>query len=173
MAELGKAFGMRTLFSAYKGTTGTGPLYTPFEEVLRTSDIITLHAPLLWSTRNMIGRPEFALMERRPLLIDTARGGLVDEAALAEALTSGRIAGATFDVATVKPPPADRGRFRQTATDGRAKAYVSLRLASDVAFRLPRERADFFGGLLLARCRQTVPPGWEPPARNTRLRRAA
>ncbi len=107
VAELGKAFRMEVLFSDYKGTSGMGPLYTPFTEVMRRSDVITLHAPLLPSSRNMIGRPEFALMERRPLLINAARGGLVDEEALAEALTSGQIAGAAFDVATVEPPPAN------------------------------------------------------------------
>ena len=107
VAKLGEAFGMRVLFSDYKGTTGMGPLYTPFEEVLRTSDVITLHTPLLPSTRNLIDAPEFALMERRPLLINTARGGLVDEVALGDALRSGQIAGAGFDVATVEPPPPD------------------------------------------------------------------
>jgi glycerate dehydrogenase len=107
VAKLGEAFGMRVLFSDYKGTTGMGPLYTPFEEVLRTSDVITLHTPLLPSTRNLIDTPEFALMERRPLLVNTARGGLVDEAALGDALRSGQIAGAGFDVATVEPPPPD------------------------------------------------------------------
>ena len=112
VAELGKAFGMRTLFSAYKGTTGMGPLYTPFEELLRISDVITLHAPLMSSTRGMIGRAEFAVMERRPLLINTARGGLVDEAALEEALTGGQISGAGFDVATREPPPADHPLMR-------------------------------------------------------------
>jgi glycerate dehydrogenase len=107
VAKLGEAFGMRVLFSDYKGTTGMGPLYTPFEEVLRRSDVITLHTPLLPSTRDLIAAPEFALMERRPLLINTARGGLVDEAALGDALRSGQIAGAAFDVATVEPPPPD------------------------------------------------------------------
>ena len=82
VAKLGEAFGMRVLFSDYKGTTGMGPLYTPFWDVLRLSDVITLHTPLLPSTRNLIGAPEFAAMERKPLLINTARGGLVDEAAL-------------------------------------------------------------------------------------------
>jgi glycerate dehydrogenase len=112
VADLGRAFGMRVLFAAYKGSSGMGPLYTPFEEVLRISDVITLHAPLLPSTRNMIAAPEFALMERRPLLINTARGGLVDEEALADALRSGRIAGAGFDVATSEPPPADHPLMR-------------------------------------------------------------
>lgn len=114
VADIGRAFGMRVLFSTYKGTTGMGPLYTPFEEVLRTSDVISLHSPLLPSTRNMIAAPEFALMERRPLLINTARGGLVDEAALVDALRSGRIAGAGFDVVTTEPPPPDHPMMKLT-----------------------------------------------------------
>jgi glycerate dehydrogenase len=112
VADLGRAFGMRVLFSSYKGTSGMGPLYTPFEDVLRQSDVITLHAPLMPSTRNMIGAPEFALMERRPLLINTARGGLVDEDALREALVNKRIAGAGFDVVTTEPPTADHPFMR-------------------------------------------------------------
>ena len=98
---------MRTLFSSYKGVPGMGPLYTPFHDVLRQSDVITLHAPLMPQTRNMIAAPEFALMERKPLIINTARGGLVDEVALGRALRSGQIAGAGFDVATVEPALAD------------------------------------------------------------------
>jgi glycerate dehydrogenase len=107
VAKLGEAFGMKVLFSDYKGTTGMGPLYTPFWDVLRLSDVITLHTPLLPSTRNLIGAAEFAAMERKPLLINTARGGLVDEAALVQALRSGQIAGAGFDVVTTEPPPDD------------------------------------------------------------------
>ncbi len=98
---------MQVLFSSYKGVAGMGPLYTPFEDVLRQSDVITLHSPLLPGTRNMISEPEFKLMDRKPVLINTARGGLVDELALCEALRSGQIAGAGFDVATVEPPGRD------------------------------------------------------------------
>jgi glycerate dehydrogenase len=107
VADLGRGFGMRVLFAEYKGSSGMGPLYTPFDEVMRTSDIITLHCPLMPSTQNMISRREFALMERRPLLINTARGGLVDEQALVAALDEGQIGGAGFDVVTQEPPPAD------------------------------------------------------------------
>ncbi|GGA55619.1 glycerate dehydrogenase [Nitratireductor aestuarii] len=107
VAKLGEAFGMRVLFSAHKGRTGMGSLYTPFEEVLRQSDVITLHCPLKPATRNMIAAEEFALMERRPLLINTARGGLVDENALCDALERGQISGAGFDVVTKEPLPAD------------------------------------------------------------------
>jgi glycerate dehydrogenase len=107
VAAIGRALGMRVLFSSYKGVAGMGPLYTPFEDVLRLSDVITLHCPLLPSTRNLIAAPEFAQMQRRPLLINTARGGLVDEHALVDALKQGRISGAGFDVVTTEPPPHD------------------------------------------------------------------
>jgi glycerate dehydrogenase len=107
VADLGRAFGMTILFAAYKGSTGMGPLYTPFDEVMRVSDVITLHSPLMPSTRNMIGAREFALMERRPLLINTARGGLVDEDDLVTAIDTGQLGGAGFDVVTAEPPPAD------------------------------------------------------------------
>ena len=100
VAALGKAFGMRTLYAAHKGASGLGPLYTPFEEVLETSDVITLHCPLMPSTRNLIAAAEFAQMKRRPLLINTARGGLVNEEDLVVALRQGQVAGAAFDVAT-------------------------------------------------------------------------
>jgi glycerate dehydrogenase len=112
VADLGRAFGMRILFSAYKGASGMGPLYTPFDEVMRISDVITLHLPLMPSTQNLISEREFALMERRPLLINTARGGLVDEQALATALDQGQISGAGFDVVTEEPPPPDHPLIR-------------------------------------------------------------
>jgi len=112
VADLGRAFGMKVLFSDYKGTTGMGPLYTPFEQVLRESDVITLHSPLMPSTRNMISTDEFAMMARRPLLINTARGGLVDEIALERALREGQISGAGFDVVTAEPPPPDHPLMR-------------------------------------------------------------
>jgi glycerate dehydrogenase len=107
VADIARALQMKVLFSTYKGVEGMGPLYTPYEDVLRQSDIITLHLPLMPSTRNLIGPADFALMERRPLLINTARGGLVDEQALCDALRSGQISGAGFDVVTSEPPPAD------------------------------------------------------------------
>ncbi len=112
VADLGRAFGMKVLFAEYKGSKGMGPLYTPFNEVLRVSDIITLHSPLMPSTRNMVSSAEFALMAQRPLLINTARGGLVDEAALEAALRKGLISGAGFDVVTCEPPEGDHALMR-------------------------------------------------------------
>jgi glycerate dehydrogenase len=104
VARIGEAFGMRTLFAAHKGVEGMGPLYTPFEEVLETSDVITLHCPLTPATRNLIAAREFARMKRRPLLINCGRGGLIDEAALVAALDEGQIAGAGIDCLTSEPP---------------------------------------------------------------------
>jgi glycerate dehydrogenase len=75
-----------------------------FETILRESDVITLHAPLTPDTRNMIGAAELKAMKKTAILINTARGGLVDEAALAAALKAGEIAGAGFDVLTEEPP---------------------------------------------------------------------
>jgi glycerate dehydrogenase len=74
------------------------------ETILAESDIISLHCPLTEGTRNIIGAAEFKKMKRDAILINTARGGLVDEAALVEALRNGEIAGAGFDVLTVEPP---------------------------------------------------------------------
>jgi len=78
--------------------------FTPLSAVLAQSDVISLHAPLTPDTRNMIGLPELRQMKRTALLINTSRGGLVDEQALVEALTQGLIAGAGFDVLTKEPP---------------------------------------------------------------------
>ena len=107
VAGIGRALGMDAVFAAHKGVEGLGPLYTPFDEVIETSDVITLHAPLLSSTRNMISKPEFEAMRKKPILVNTARGGLVDESALLDALERGLISGAGFDVLTTEPPAPD------------------------------------------------------------------
>lgn len=107
VATMGRALGMRVLFSGFKGHKPMGTLYTPFDDVLERSDIITLHCPLNDETRGMISGPEFAKMRRKPLLINTARGGLVDESAVGPALTAGQISGAGFDVVSAEPPPPD------------------------------------------------------------------
>lgn len=107
VARLAGAFGMIPMFAAHKGKTGLGPLYTPFDEVLETSDVITLHAPLTPGTRDTLAMPEFRRMARRPLIVNCARGGLVNEADLVTALNEGLIAGVGFDVLTSEPPADD------------------------------------------------------------------
>jgi glycerate dehydrogenase len=80
------------------------PGLADLETIYRESDVITLHTPLTPETRNMIGTKEFKMMKPSAILINTARGGLVDEQALADALKSGTIGGAGFDVLTKEPP---------------------------------------------------------------------
>ena len=103
-ASIARAFGMRVLFADHEPPKVPGVKFTPFEELLRESDVISLHCPLTASTRNLIGAAQLRMMKRTALLINTARGGLVDESALVDALQSGVIAGAGFDVLTQEPP---------------------------------------------------------------------
>lgn len=112
VARLAEAFGMKVIRAGRKGAAKVAPNHTPFADAVAAADIITLHCPLTDATRNLIGAPEFALMSRRPLLINTARGGLVDEAALAAALEGGILSGAAFDVASAEPPPPDHPLMR-------------------------------------------------------------
>ena len=103
-AAIGRAFGMRVLFADHAPPKMEGVTFTPHEQVLAESDVISLHCPLMPATRNLIDLAAFRKMKRTALLINTARGGLVDEAALIQALDQGLIAGAGFDVLTVEPP---------------------------------------------------------------------
>ncbi len=84
-----------------------GAKAVPFDELLRRSDIVSVHVHMLKSTSKMIGEREFSLMKPTAILVNTARGGVVDEAALIEALRTGQIAGAGLDVLEEEPTPAD------------------------------------------------------------------
>jgi glycerate dehydrogenase len=103
-AAIGHAFGMRVLFADHPPPKMPDVTFTPLDDVLAESDVVSLHCPLIPSTRNLIGLEAFRKMKRNSLLINTARGGLVDEAALIQALDEGLIAGAGFDVLTTEPP---------------------------------------------------------------------
>jgi glycerate dehydrogenase len=103
-AQIGRAFGMTVLFADHAPPKAPGVTFTPLERVLAESDVISLHLPLTDETRHMIGAAELERMKRTAILINTARGGLVDERALAQALKEGVIAGAGFDVLSQEPP---------------------------------------------------------------------
>lgn len=107
VAQIGRALGMTVRFAAHKGRNDMGALYTPFDTILAESDVITLHCPLNDHTHHLLGAAEFAKMARKPLIINTARGALIDDHALADALRGGQISGAGLDVTVPEPPPAD------------------------------------------------------------------
>ena len=99
-----RAFEMEVLVSERKGTSVIRSGRVPFEDVLRKSDVVSLHAPLTPETKGLLGERELALMKKSAILINTARGGLIDEQALAEALRSGQLGGAGLDVLSEEPP---------------------------------------------------------------------
>jgi len=103
VAEIARAFGMRVLTC----DVGDDP-----DALLRESDVVSLHCPLTAETKHLINVARLAKMKPTAFLINTARGGLVNEADLAEALNSGRIAGAGLDVLSVEPPPVDNPLLR-------------------------------------------------------------
>lgn len=106
VAELAAAFGMRVLKAERRGAQQLRPGYTRFEHALAAADIVSLHCPLTAETRGLLGAEQLALLPPGALLINTARGGLVDEAALLTALQQGHLGGAALDVLEVEPPPA-------------------------------------------------------------------
>ncbi len=103
-ANIARGFGMKVLFADHAPPKAPNVEFTPLDDVLAQSDIVSLHSPLTPDTRNMIGMEQLRKMKRSAILINTARGGLVDEAALVQALKEGVIAGAGFDVLTKEPP---------------------------------------------------------------------
>ena len=105
VARMGKAFGMNILIAQRPGSdTSPETGRTPLGQLLAQSNIISLHCPLTEATANLIGRNELEQMREDALLINTARGGIVNETALSQALFAGRIAGAAVDVLSEEPP---------------------------------------------------------------------
>ncbi len=107
VAHLGRAFGMEVVVHTRTPADDPQVRNVGWDELLETSDVLSLHAPLTEATRNIIGAAELARMKPSAILVNTARGGLVDEAALADALQRGTIAGAGFDVLSKEPPVPD------------------------------------------------------------------
>lgn len=104
VAQVAETFGCRVVFTSMSGVTREEPYPAlPLDELLSTSDVVSIHAPLTPRTRGLIGARELALMKPSAILINVARGGIVDEAALAAALDTGTLGGAALDVFEHEP----------------------------------------------------------------------
>jgi glycerate dehydrogenase len=108
VAELGAAFGMKVLAAA-PSASAVPPFVrlVELDTLCRESDVVSLHCPLTPQTANLVDARRLSLMKPTAFLLNTSRGPLVDQAALADALNSGRITGAAMDVLATEPPPAD------------------------------------------------------------------
>jgi glycerate dehydrogenase len=113
VAEIAHALGMNLI--AYNTSPKSAPPFVKFvdlETIFRTSDVVSLHCPLTPQTQKLVNAERLAMMKDTACLLNTSRGPLVDETALADALNSGRLAGAGLDVLSVEPPPADHPLLR-------------------------------------------------------------
>ncbi|RSD32382.1 D-2-hydroxyacid dehydrogenase [Vibrio pectenicida] len=102
-AGMAKALGMNVVFAERKGVKNCRAGYLPLQHVIEMSDVLTLHCPLNEQTHHIIGREELLAMKKTCVLINTGRGGLVDEETLVDALKQGQIAGAGVDVFSQEP----------------------------------------------------------------------
>ncbi|MGQ9513750.1 MAG: 2-hydroxyacid dehydrogenase [Thermoproteota archaeon] len=117
VARRARGFGMRILYSdsIRKSPEVENELqatYVPLDTLLQMADIVSIHVPLTDKTRKMIGRRELSLMKKDAFLINTSRGGVIDEEALYDALKKGTISGAALDVLTEEPPSPDNPLLR-------------------------------------------------------------
>ena len=108
VAKIARAFGMNVMATGRASSAPSGDVeWTDLEELLRSSDVVSLHCPLTSETKHLINAKRLATMKPSAFLLNTSRGPLIDEAALAEALKRGQIAGAALDVLTEEPPPSE------------------------------------------------------------------
>lgn len=114
VARIGHAFGMRLLAYAPRGEPPSDPPIelAPLDALFERADVVTLHCPLTPESARLVDAARLARMKPDALLLNTARGGLIDEDALASALAAGRIAGAGLDVLSIEPPPVDHPLLR-------------------------------------------------------------
>ena len=142
VASIATAFRCRVIYYSTSGTSHC-TLYpsVSLEELLSQSDIVSIHSPLNERTRNLIGKAELALMKPGAILVNAGRGGIVDEAALSQAVDSGQIAGAALDVFSREPLPQDSPllqtvhpeRFRFAPHTAWASSEARARLVAMVA----------------------------------------
>ncbi|QDT71940.1 C-terminal binding protein [Lacipirellula limnantheis] len=153
LARLARGVGMRVVGTNRSKTPCDGVDWLPLDELLARSDFVSVQAPLTPETKHLINRETLRLMKPTAYLINTARGGLVDHAALAEALDQGVIAGAALDVQTPEPPdlsqpPYDDRRVIVTPH----VAFYSSQATEELRTRVGRQAVDFLCG----RCPENI-----------------
>ncbi|MDH5632209.1 MAG: 2-hydroxyacid dehydrogenase [Gammaproteobacteria bacterium] len=140
VARVAAAFGMEVIIAARPGDPDPPPGRLPLMDLLSRADVVSLHCPLADNTRNLVGPEQLATMKKSALLINTARGGIVDETALLRALEDEQIGGAGIDVLAVEPPvdvscllKADRPNLVVTPHIAWASVQSRQRLINEVA----------------------------------------
>lgn len=113
VAQRAHAFGMKVVFHSPSGRSGIA--FVPLETLLAEADVVSCHTPLNAKTFGLIGREELGLMKPTAIILNTARGEIIDGEALLEAVLRGAISGAGIDVAPVEPPPADSSWMRMAS----------------------------------------------------------
>ena len=132
-----------------------GVTYLPFDELMRTADVVSVHVPLFPQTRHLVDARALALMKPTAVLVNTSRGGLVDEQALVEALRKGTILGAGLDVLQREPPPVDHPIF------GLKNAILTPHMAGPTWQSWPRRFKNGFENI--ARVERGEKPLWVVP----------
>ncbi|MBX6771795.1 MAG: lactate dehydrogenase [Chloroflexi bacterium] len=135
--------------------TELGLTYLPLDDLFRQSDVITLHAPLLPETRNLVNADRLALLKPTAILVNAARGGLVDEEALLAALNEGRLLGAALDTLAQEPPPPNHPLLRHP------RVLVTPHVAGPTWDSWPRRFANAFSNVV--RVARGEPPLWIVP----------
>ena len=133
VARLAQAVGIRVLFAEHQHATTIREGYTAFDEVLKQADVISLHCPLTPQTEQLINAKTLALMKPNACLINTGRGGLINEADLLQALQSGKLAGAALDVLVKEPPASDDALWLAAKTQPNLLITPHVAWASDSA----------------------------------------
>jgi glycerate dehydrogenase len=135
VGQVGRAFGMRVLFhDRYVERAPDGAELVDLEPLLRRSDVVTCHCPLTPETKGLIGGAQLRLMKPQAILVNTARGGIVDEEALADAIEAGTIGGAAIDVFEEEPPAAGH-RLMQLANQHHVIVTPHIAWAGEAAMQ--------------------------------------
>ncbi len=150
VAHVAEAFGMNVVYYSTSGTSHNKDYPSlPLDELMATADVISIHAPYNERTAGLVGAKELSLMKPTAFIVNMGRGGIIDEAALAQAVDDGRIGGAALDVYVREPLPADNPllhtrhpeKFRFTPHTAWASVEARTRLVSAIAANI----RDTFG----------------------------